>query len=123
MVEDLPRQSPPSPEPMLDAAWRAAAHELPVGAIIACIVLGFAGAISLFVADRLLPIAAACVVLVAFGVYAAVVQPTLGGAWLRPSIQRLLAAITATVAVLAGLATGLLLFAAIFGGSIEVMRR
>lgn len=123
MVNALPHRPPPCSEPTIDAAWRDAAHRLPVGAIIACIIFGLAGATSLIVADRLLPIAAACVVLVAFGVYATVVQPTLGGAWLRPSTQRLLAAVTVTVAALAGLATGLLLLASIFRGNIEVMRR
>jgi hypothetical protein len=123
MVNALPHHSPPSPEPTLDKAWRAAADRLPVSAIIACVVVGLAGGISLIVADRLRPIAAACVVLVTFGVYAAIVQPTLGGTWLDQKTQRFLATLAATIAALAGLATGLLLLAAIFGGSIEVMRR
>jgi hypothetical protein len=123
MVQDTPHHSPSSSEPMLDAAWRTAAHQLPIPGIIICIVLGLAGAISLAVANRLRPVAAACVILVAFGAYAAVMQPAIGGAWLRPSTQRLLATAIATVAALAGLAAGLLLLAGIFGGSIEVMRR
>lgn len=122
MVLDAPHHSPPS-EPTLDAAWRSAALRLPTPGIVACIGLGLAGAISLAAADRLLPLAAACVVLVAFGAYAAVVQPALGGGRLSPGTQRLLATMIGIVAALAGLATGLLVLAAVFGGSIEVMRR
>jgi hypothetical protein len=108
---------------MLDAVWGAAAQRLPIPGVIACIACGVIGSISLAMANRLLPLAAACVVLLSFGAYAAVVQPGIGGIWLRLSIQRILAVATATVAVFAGLATGLLLLGAIFGGSIEVMRR
>jgi|KBSSwiStaDraftv2_1062776.scaffolds.fasta_scaffold11871_2 hypothetical protein len=123
MVRDMPHRSSSSSEPMLDTVWRAAAQRVPVPGVIACIACGLAGAISLAVADHLRPIAAACVILAAFGAYAAVVQRGIGGTWLGPSAQRVLATVFATVAVLAGLATGLLLLAAIFGGSIEVMRR
>ena len=123
MVNVLPHHSPASSEPTLDQAWRAAADRLPVGAIIACTVIGLAGAVSLFVANRFRPIGSACVVVVAFGVYAAIVQPHLGGALLGKRTQRFLATVTATVAAVAGIATGLLLLAAVFGGSIEVMRR
>jgi hypothetical protein len=123
MVQDTPHHSPPSSEPMLDAAWMAAAQQLSIPGSIICVVLGLAGGISLAVANRFWPVAAACAILVAFGAYAAVVQPAIGGAFLRPSTQRLLATAIAVVAALAGLATGLLLLAAIFGGSIEVMRR
>ena len=123
MVNDMPHHSSPSAEPMLDAVWRSAAHRLPLPGVISCLVVGLAGGISLAFANRLWPIAAACVVLAAFGAYAAVVQPAIGGTWLHPQTQRLLAAVTAAVAALAGLAAGLLMLAAIFGGSIEVMRR
>lgn len=122
MVQDAPHLSPPSPEPTLDAAWRAAANSLPLPGIVACIISGLAGAVTLATAHRLWPVAAACVVLVAFGAYAAVAQPGLGGNRLHPRTQRLVAATIGIIAVLAGLATGLLLLAAIFGGSIEVMR-
>src|SRR4051812_34506590 len=91
MVQDTPHQSRPCSEPMLDAAWRAAADQLSIPGIVISVVLGLAGGISLAVANRFWPVAAACVILAAFGAYAAVVQPAIGGAWLRPSTQRLLA--------------------------------
>jgi hypothetical protein len=122
MVHDAPHHSLSS-EPMLDAAWRSAALRLPVPGIIGCLAVGLGGAISLAAADRLLPLATACIVLVAFGAYAAVVQPTLGGGRLSPGTQRLLATVIGVAAVLAGLVTGLLVLATVFGGSIEVMRR
>src|SRR3954464_9933334 len=93
MVQDTPHQSPPPSEPMLDAAWRSAAHQLSMAGIITCVVLGLTGGISLPVANRFCPVAAAGVILVAFGAYAAVVQPAIGGAWLRPGTQRLLATV------------------------------
>jgi hypothetical protein len=123
MVQDAPHHSAPSSEPMLDAVWHAAAQRLSVAGIVVCIVFGLTGAISLSIADRLWPIVSACVVLIVFGAYAAVVQPALGGVWLQRNTQRLLAAALGTVAAVAGIATGLLVLAAIFGGSIEVMRR
>jgi hypothetical protein len=108
---------------MLDVVWRDAAQRLTLPGIIASVVLGLAGSISLMLANRLWPIATGCIIVVAFGAYAAIIQPAIGGIWLRSSTQRLLATLAATVAALAGLMTGLLLLAAIFGGSIEVMRR
>jgi hypothetical protein len=123
MVQAAPHHSPPSSEPTLDVAWRAAANRLPIRGIVACIIFGLAGAITLAGANRVRPVATACVVLAAFGAYAAVVQPSLGGDRLHPTTQRLVAATIGIIAVLAGLATGLLVLATIFGGSIEVMRR
>ena len=123
MVQVAPPHSPPSAEPMLDVVWHAAAQRLSVPGIVVCIVFGLTGAVSLSVADRLWPVVSTCVVLVAFGAYAAVVQPALGGSWLGRSTQRILAIALGAIAAVAGLATGLLMLAAIFGGSIEVMRR
>jgi hypothetical protein len=123
MVQEMPHHSSPRPEPMLDVVWRSAAYRVSLSGIVASILVGLVGAITLAAADRFWPIASACVVLCAFGMYAAIVQPDLGGARLGASVQRLLATLIATIAVLAAIATGLLLLATIFGGSLEVMRR
>lgn len=106
----------------LAAVWRAATQRVTLRVIVLFVGLGSGGAVALVIADRFLPLASMCVVIAAFGGHSAVLHPSLGRR-LRPGTQHFLGVLTGAVAALAGVVAGLLVLAAVFGGSIEVMRR
>jgi hypothetical protein len=107
----------------LAAVWRAATQRVTLRVIVLFVGLGSGGAVALVIADRFLALASMCVVIAAFGGHSAVLHPSLGGRRLRPGTQRFLGVLTGAVAALAGVVAGLLVLAAVFSGSIEVMRR
>jgi hypothetical protein len=114
----------PSPgDQTLASLWRAYARRIDPRATIHCITLGMLGVVVPVVLQRAMIVALPSLIVLAFGAYAAVVQPALGGRWLRPRAQRVVGTAVAALAALAGIAAGLLVLGAIFGGSIEVMRR
>jgi len=122
MVRQHHLESPRSAGPTLDVLWCEWARRLGGRAIMLCVATGVAGGVLSLIAERWMPLALSLIV-AAFGCYAVIMQPTLGGRYLLPRAQRVFARVMGTVAVLAGVAAALLALAGIFGGSIEVMRR
>ena len=99
------------------------AHRIGGRTIATCVGLGLLGAISPLAVGRAWVIAALSLIVAAFGAYAAVVQASIGGRWLGPRAQYTIGAVLTAIAALAGAAAALLVLGAIFGGSLEVMRR
>ena len=107
----------------LSALWRSRAERLGHRGIALCIVFGTGCATLPVILSRAWLVAMPGTIVAAFGMYAAVVRPTLGGRWLSLRGQRLLGAIFTACAAVAGLSVLLLVLGGVFGGSIEVMRR
>ena len=114
--------SSPLADQTLAALWRAHARCISGRTIAQCVVLGTLGTITPVSLGRGTFVALMSIV-AAFGSYAAAVQPSFGGRWLQPRRQRIAGVAASAIAVLAALTAGLLVLGAIFGGSIEVMRR
>jgi hypothetical protein len=112
-----------SPDQTLDSVWRSAARRVPARATASFFLLGIVAVATSVITGHLLALATLGVLANAFACYAVVVQPHGPGRRLAPATRRLVGAVANTIAVLAALATGLLILAALFGGSIEVMRR
>jgi hypothetical protein len=115
--------SSPLADQTLAALWRAHARRISGRTIAQCVVLGTLGTIIPISLGRGTFVALMSLIVAAFGSYAAAVQPSFGGRWLQPRGQRITGIAVSAIAVLAALTAGLLVLDAIFGGSIEVMRR
>jgi hypothetical protein len=113
----------PQDDQSLASLWRANAQRISGRTIAACIGLGLLGAIMPLALGRATVIAAVSFVVLAFGSYAAVVRPSIGGRLLQPRAQQTLGVAVAVMAALAGVAAALLVLGTVFGGSLEVMRR
>jgi uncharacterized membrane protein len=114
--------SAPPDDQTLASLWRTYAQHVGGRTIAQCIGFGMLGAIVPLFLGRATFVALVGVIVAAFGLYAAVVQPSLGARWLQPRPQRIIATAVTSIAALAGLAVGLLVLGTVFGGSIEVMR-
>lgn len=123
MVNQHVFPTPLSSDQTLAALWRSTANRLTGGGIIACVVVGAAAVTWSVVSGRVPLVAAVGAIALAFGCYAAVVQPTVGGRWLGPRTQSVMATGISIITALVAVAGGLLVLAALFGGRIEVMRR
>lgn len=114
--------SPPSSDITLDVLWRSTAQRLTTRRIAVLLALGVGGVATSAVTSRFPILAALGIVVSAFACYAALIRPH-GNHDAHADIRRRLARLASTIAALAALTAGLLMLAAVFGGSIEVMRR
>jgi hypothetical protein len=112
-----------APEQTLALVWRAQARHVGTRTIAQCVAFGAVGVIIPIVLGHATFIALVSLIVAAFGLYAAVVRPSLGGRWLPPRAQHITSIVVSAIAALAAVAAALLVLGAIFGGSIEVMRR
>jgi hypothetical protein len=115
--------SPPTDDQTLAALWQTHARRVGGRTIAQCVALGTLDTIIAVFSGRATFVALMSLIVAAFGLHAAIVQPSLGGRWLQPRAQRIIGTAVTAVAALAGVAAGLLVLGAVFGGSIEVMRR
>jgi hypothetical protein len=116
-------RAPNASEQSLDAAWRSAAQRLTRRGTVALFALGLVAASVSAITQRFPLLATVGTLGTAFACYAVMIQQPSNGGWVSSRTARALATFATAVAALAALATGLLLLAAVFGGSIEVMRR
>jgi hypothetical protein len=116
-------RAPNASEQTLDAVWRLAAQRLTHRGRVAGLTLGLVAVSVSAITQRFPLLATLGTLAAAFACYAGLIQPPSNDRWVSPSAVRALAAFATLVAALAALATGLFLLAAMFGGSIEVMRR
>lgn len=115
--------SPAASEQTLATLWRRHASRVSERTIVTCLALGTLGTIVPLFFPGWAIVSSVSLIVVAFGVYAATAHPNLGGRRLGPGAQRIVGAVASTIAAMSGLVAGLLLLGAVFGGSIEVMRR
>jgi hypothetical protein len=110
-------------EQTLDAVWRSTADRVSVRSAVLLIVLGLGGVMVRAITGRFAVLASLGILATAFACYAMIPRPRPADrGWISRG-TRALAGLMTIAAALAGLATGLLVLAAVFGGSIEVMRR
>ncbi len=106
----------------LDVLWRSTALRLPSRAVASLLVAGMTILAGSIFASGPLNLGALGIWMIAFAVYAAIIQSAVAHRS-RRRVTRFLARLTSAIAAFAALSVGLLLLAAVFGGSIEVMRR
>jgi hypothetical protein len=111
------------PDQTLAALWRATAQRTSRRHATACVTFGIFGLAALAFVDQLRIPGLVGIVIGAFGMYAFAVQPSLGGHVFRPRTVRATTVVAVAIAAIAAAAVFMLGLAALFGGSIEVMRR
>ena len=121
MVAQQLLPSPTTSDRTLDAVWRSTAERVSVRGAVLLLMLGLGGVAVRVITDRFTIVGSLGILSAAFACYAMITQPSIADRW-APRATRMFAGTLKIIAALAALATGLLLLAAVFGGSLEVMR-
>jgi len=123
MVAQHSVPSPTSSDQTLQAVWRDAGQRLTPRRAAGVLLVGVAAVAATVVTKRLFMVGSLGLLAIAFACYSATEHGDVAGLRVAAGVRRFLGAIASLIAVLAAVATGLLILAALFGGSIEVMRR
>lgn len=114
--------SRPTADDTLDVLWRSTALRISWPGRATLFGVGVSGVATSIITSRWPMIAAVGLIVSAFAAYAELIQPHDAQDAPGPA-RRVLARIASAIAAVAALTAGLLMLAAMFGGSIEVMRR
>jgi hypothetical protein len=113
---------PATSDRILHVVWRSTAERVSVRGAVLLLMLGLGGVAVRVITDRFTIVGRLGILSTAFACYAMITQPSDAHPTRAPRVTRILAGTLKVIATVAGLATGLLLLAAVFGGSLEVMR-
>lgn len=109
-------------EQTLDVVWRSTTERVSLRGAVLLLLLGLGGVAARVITDRFDMLASLGILASAFACSAMLTRSGGAEGGLPPSVMRILSGMLKIIAALAGVATGLLLLVAVFGGSLEVMR-